>query len=186
MFQDFLRPIITPFELELALQDMPDWTGDYVLDFTRLLDVKEPAEDSASNDKDAGALAAEDEEETDAAAHDSNDEEFDRSTPLDQPVFSTITGTYRTPRRFGPSSSTLTSSSGAMQRLDSDPLSKQLAHTHLTNPNELFKNRSWVGLDPRIGMDKVAVLEEGRGGRAWGYEGEGERREKGEDVEGEQ
>lgn len=61
-----------------------------------------------------------------------------------------------------------------------------VTHGHLTNPSELFKARSWVGLDPRIGLDGVSQLEEGRGGRAWSYGGEGERREKGEGVEAKQ
>ena len=35
--QEFLRPIVTPFELQIALQAEPDWTGRYVLDFEQLL-----------------------------------------------------------------------------------------------------------------------------------------------------
>lgn len=47
-------------------------------------------------------------------------------------------------------------------------------HTNLPRPSELWKGRTWVGLDPRVGLDKVGVLEEGRGGRAWNYEEEKE------------
>lgn len=36
-FQEYLRPIITPYELEIALQPEPQWTGKYVLDFGELL-----------------------------------------------------------------------------------------------------------------------------------------------------
>lgn len=39
-FQDFLRPIITPFELEVALQAEGTWSGQYVLDFEKLLAAK--------------------------------------------------------------------------------------------------------------------------------------------------
>jgi diphthamide biosynthesis protein 2 len=35
--QEYLKPIITPYELELALQPEPEWTGRYVLDFNDLL-----------------------------------------------------------------------------------------------------------------------------------------------------
>lgn len=35
--QDFLRPIVTPYELEVAMQVEQSWTGRYVLDFGRLL-----------------------------------------------------------------------------------------------------------------------------------------------------
>ncbi|KAI8344718.1 diphthamide biosynthesis protein 2 [Chlamydoabsidia padenii] len=35
--KEFYRPIVTPFELEIALVKSKEWTGDYVLDFSRLL-----------------------------------------------------------------------------------------------------------------------------------------------------
>ena len=35
--KDFLRPIVTPYELELALRPAQAWTGRYVLDFEELL-----------------------------------------------------------------------------------------------------------------------------------------------------
>lgn len=35
--QEFYRPIITPYELEVALQAEGTWDGRYVLDFGRLL-----------------------------------------------------------------------------------------------------------------------------------------------------
>lgn len=35
--QEFYRPIITPYELEVALQAEGTWSGRYVLDFGRLL-----------------------------------------------------------------------------------------------------------------------------------------------------
>ncbi|KAF7328851.1 2-(3-amino-3-carboxypropyl)histidine synthase subunit 2 [Mycena venus] len=71
--RDFLRPIITPFELEVALQAEQSWTGRYVLDFDKLL------AESAGDD---------------APPPDSDDD-------ADQPVFSLITGTYRHAKRFG-------------------------------------------------------------------------------------
>ena len=35
--QEFLRPIITPYELEIALDAGRSWTGEYVLDFEKVL-----------------------------------------------------------------------------------------------------------------------------------------------------
>lgn len=35
--QEYLRPIITPYELELALQPEPTWSGKYVFDFEEIL-----------------------------------------------------------------------------------------------------------------------------------------------------
>lgn len=62
-------------------------------------------------------------------------------------------------------------------RSDSTTLS---VHAHVANPTEHFQNRTWVGLDPRVGLDKVSVLEEGRAGRAWGYEEEKKKEETAE------
>ncbi|KAL7415443.1 putative diphthamide synthesis protein-domain-containing protein [Mrakia frigida] len=184
--KDFLQPIITPFELELALQPSPEWTGDYVLDFTRLLEIV--ATEEESDHAEPELTEVEDASLPPKATETSSPtgdlpEEFDMEDPLNQPVFSTVTGTYRHPKRFGaPTSDLLNSTKSLSLRSTESQITK---HTHITNPSELFKARSWVGLDPRIGLDKVSALEEGRGGRAWGYEGEGERREKGKDDEDE-
>jgi len=36
-FKDFYRPIVTPFELSLALSPEPVWPGNYILDFERIM-----------------------------------------------------------------------------------------------------------------------------------------------------
>jgi diphthamide biosynthesis protein 2 len=35
--QEYYKPIVTPFELEVALQVEQSWSGKYVLDFEKLL-----------------------------------------------------------------------------------------------------------------------------------------------------
>ena len=75
-FQDFYRPIITPYELEVALQAESSWTGRYVLDFEELL-----AHSRESNGR----------------VDHPNDSEEDP----DQPIFSTITGKYRQRKQYG-------------------------------------------------------------------------------------
>ena len=47
--KDFYRPIVTPFELELACVKGREWTGEYELDFRRIL--PKLAEDLAKTDK---------------------------------------------------------------------------------------------------------------------------------------
>ncbi|KAJ7485139.1 putative diphthamide synthesis protein-domain-containing protein [Mycena galericulata] len=69
--RDFLRPIITPYELEVALQAKQSWTGRYVLDFGKLLEAAPNSQSDADSDD------------------------------PDQPVFSLITGKYRHAKRFG-------------------------------------------------------------------------------------
>lgn len=80
--QEFLRPIVTPFELELALTSK-SWTGDYILDFTALLssstfgqDHVDPSLDIGGSDEDAGQDGEE------------------------RPVYSATTGKYRHPKRY--------------------------------------------------------------------------------------
>ncbi|KAG5637479.1 hypothetical protein H0H81_004450 [Sphagnurus paluster] len=75
--KEFLRPIVTPFELEVALQAVPSWTGRYVLDFEHLLiNQQQKPELTQSGDK-------------------------NESDDPDRPVFSLVTGTYRHMRRYG-------------------------------------------------------------------------------------
>jgi len=71
--QDFFRPIVTPFELQLALQPSPMWTGEYVLDFDEVL-TRVPPAPSLDNDEEADP---------------------------DRPVFSLVTGRYRHAKRYG-------------------------------------------------------------------------------------
>ena len=71
--QDFFRPIVTPFELQLALQPSQTWTGDYMLDFDEVL-AHGPSNPSLDKDEDGDP---------------------------DRPMFSLITGGYRHAKRYG-------------------------------------------------------------------------------------
>lgn len=80
--QEFLRPIVTPFELELALTSK-SWTGDYILDFTALLS----STTFGQTHVDPSLRAA-----GDASDDDEGDE--------DRPIYSSTTGKYRHPKRY--------------------------------------------------------------------------------------
>ncbi|KAF9005199.1 putative diphthamide synthesis protein-domain-containing protein [Cyathus striatus] len=82
--KEFLRPIVTPFELDIALQTEQSWTGRYVLDF--------------------GKVIAESREE--------DGEEKEEEDP-DQPIFSLITGTYRHAKRYGGAGKTSEAKAGS-------------------------------------------------------------------------
>lgn len=71
--QDFFRPIVTPFELQLALGPSPMWSGEYVLDFDEVLARGPP---------------------------DPSPDEGEEDDP-DRPVFSLVTGKYRHAKRYG-------------------------------------------------------------------------------------
>jgi len=142
--RDFLRPIITPFELEVALQAEQSWTGRYVLDFEKLL-----AESAAD-------------EKTPELPPDSDDP--------DQPVFSLITGTYRHAKRFG----------GPAKGKETLPDERSSSSVILRNQDtavalpdsaaaQFLQERTFRGLEARVGEDAPSVLEQGRSGIARGY-----------------
>ena len=82
-----MRPIITPFELEIALQPEPTWSGDYVFDFDKLL----------KNARDKGrnlfiSVVYNVEIAQDDATEGTHDDE--------EPMFSLVSGTYRKAKRY--------------------------------------------------------------------------------------
>ncbi|KAJ7235093.1 putative diphthamide synthesis protein-domain-containing protein [Mycena haematopus] len=147
--RDFLRPIITPFELEVALQAEQSWTGRYVLDFEKLL-AESGADDATTPD----------------SPPDSDDP--------DQPIFSLITGTYRHAKRFGRSSEVKEtelpdepSSSVILRNQDTAVMLKDNAAE--VSSAQFFQERTFRGLEARVGQDAPSVLEQGRSGIARGY-----------------
>ncbi|KAJ7119648.1 putative diphthamide synthesis protein-domain-containing protein [Mycena epipterygia] len=139
--RDFLRPIITPYELEVALQAEQSWTGRYVLDFEKLL-------------SESGAEAA--------------DSPPDSDDP-DQPVFSLITGKYRHAKRFGgPGKGKETTaaepSSSVILRNQDNAVALPDSAAAL-----FLHERTYRGLEARVGEDAPSILEQGRSGIARGY-----------------
>jgi diphthamide biosynthesis protein 2 len=74
--QEFFRPIVTPFELQIALGVVAAWDGRYLLEFEKVL----------------GEVALE------AGSEDANQD--------DEPEFSLITGKYRQVKKYGDKTST--------------------------------------------------------------------------------
>ncbi|KAL6303608.1 putative diphthamide synthesis protein-domain-containing protein, partial [Sparassis latifolia] len=145
--KEFLRPIVTPFELEVALQTRPNWIGRYVLDFHRLL--------------------AEQQSHADASEHSAETEEEDPN----QPVFSPVTGTYRHAKRYGAAG---TNDAGNGAGVDSAVVlrNQENALATLTDSAaaQYLRSRTVQGLEVRIGADAPSVLEQGRSGIAKGYQ----------------
>ncbi|KAI8890934.1 diphthamide biosynthesis protein 2, partial [Backusella circina FSU 941] len=152
--KEFYRPIVTPFELEIALMKDKEWTGDYITDFSNLLPQLR----------------------TDDFTY---DEEHDNDASSDEePHFSLITGQYKSQpfNRVGSSrppqdengeliTSTLT---------DLTLRSKETSISMLLNSTagEYLKNRTYRGLEANIGQDEAAEVQEGLSGIARGYTAE--------------
>ncbi|KAL4261821.1 2-(3-amino-3-carboxypropyl)histidine synthase subunit 2 [Pleurotus pulmonarius] len=139
--KEFLRPIVTPYELQISLQAEPTWSGRYVLDFNGLLN--EPIQQDESNSDD----------------------------DTDKPVFSFMTGTYRHAKKYGaatPDIDTLTSSDSTSVVIRSqDNTVARLADSAAA---DFLSARSYQGLEMRLGEDAPGVLEQGRSGIARGYQ----------------
>ncbi|KAG1744907.1 putative diphthamide synthesis protein-domain-containing protein [Suillus paluster] len=140
--KEFLRPIVTPFELEVALQAEGTWSGRYVLDFGKLL--------AGDSDTDLGAI------------------DEDNGDDPDQPTFSLVTGKYRQAKRYGTQDNEMPmqGTSAALTLRNQDGAVSKLADSAAA----LFlHSRSYQGLETKIGEDLPSVLEQGRSGIARGY-----------------
>nr|XP_019049513.1 diphthamide biosynthesis protein 2 [Kwoniella bestiolae CBS 10118]OCF28443.1 diphthamide biosynthesis protein 2 [Kwoniella bestiolae CBS 10118] len=143
--KDFIRPIITPWELELALQgEGHAWEPEkWTLDLGKVLDGGNAAEKPTFN------------------GHNGEDDD-------DDPEFSLITGKMRTKKTFkGATDSTEIPSEG-IQSLTLRNQNFTLAKLESAGSNFLA-SRQFRGLEPRYGLDEPSLLEEGRSGVARGY-----------------
>ncbi|KAF9039326.1 diphthamide biosynthesis protein [Panaeolus papilionaceus] len=159
--KDYLQPIVTPFELEIALRDEVEWTGKYVLDFEQVL--KEASERSEENEA---------EKEGEIGEVDDG-----------RPKFSLVTGTYRPIKRYGAQSQDEKIDGHGGQDVDGDSalvLRNQegaLAKLGTSAAAHYLSTRTYQGLDPRLGVDEPSILEQGRSGIARGYQDDQEHQE---------
>jgi diphthamide biosynthesis protein 2 len=148
---------VTPYELEIALQAEQSWTGRYVLDFERLL---ADASEKLSNPCDL---------------HPTNDESLEtgQETDPDQPVFSLISGTYRQAKRYGNGKeqnhgvAPYDGSSTVVLRNQNNTVAQVATDSAA---GQFLQQRTYKGLELRLGEDAPSVLEQGRHGIARGYQ----------------
>ncbi|KAJ5959950.1 uncharacterized protein N7479_007100 [Penicillium vulpinum] len=172
---DFWRPVITPFELELALKDDSDrvWTGEWQSDFQAVLDA--PAQEVNGNGDDQG--------KSNAAVSDEDDMSEPESAP---PEFDLRTGRYvsnsRPMREPAPrasqvdgSSTTGPSAARALARRAKGDLA-MIGNTVSPGAEYLRSQRTWTGLGSDFNIqydeedpDDSTLVKEGRRGIARGY-----------------
>jgi diphthamide biosynthesis protein 2 len=204
VLQDFLRPIITPYELGLALLPEPEWTGRYVLDFETILAEAQIEKASSTTNGSNGTKSSH-------AGHggQEDDLESEGGEDDDRPQFSLVTGKYRTTKRYGgtsflvdisnfaafdasaypapykekstePNESStdviLRNQDSALAMVDSAAGAfflfdcRSSIEPNLRCPTgEFLLQRSWQGLERRLGEDAPSLLEQGRIGIARGY-----------------
>lgn len=147
--REFYQPVITPWELELALAPGRTWTGEYRTDFEEVL---------ASRDQAPGTHVSA-EESGEAPTRVSL---VDGSLKLNPKYQASVTDGVEEGGVIDDGSGILTTVGGS-RALISAKGSAAAYHAE----------REYKGLDPRIGETAVGPLVEGRGGIAKGYSGEG-------------
>ena len=188
--KDFWRPLITPFELEIALQDDTNrvWTGEWTADFTQLLDdaqARESAEKEAKTNNTNGANQQEGTQDVNA------DGDYDSEEESAPPEFDLRTGRYvshsrpmqqTTPKAVQQTSSDDTSGPTPASHALTKRANGALASVNgVVSPGAEFlqSKRTWVGLgsdynnpeseEGGTGSGHAAKMEEGRSGIARGY-----------------
>ncbi|ORX92879.1 diphthamide biosynthesis protein [Basidiobolus meristosporus CBS 931.73] len=139
--KEFYRPVVTPFELEIALSKTKEWTGDYVTEFQELI----------RGEANEGEAAAEDASESD-----------------DEPHFSLVTGQFKQSRKYGKQADN-DSITDAVKDLTLRDQNNQISTLLGSAAGEYLSTRSFRGLQQDLGESKVEKAEEGRAGIARGY-----------------
>lgn len=192
--KEFYRPVVTPYEAHVALSDGVEWTGEYLLDYARLLPRLAAGEQRAINATNAagavdpvGAVGAADAADAaDAAAH-LGDVELGGSDEDAPPTFSLLSGRLiakRTAASLDAEASARRDPSAAMptDRADGSDgtlsvTCGELAHggqySVARSGAEALARREYRGLDPRIGQHAPSRIVDGRSGIASGFAGEG-------------
>jgi len=114
--KEFFKPIITPYELEVALRQEISWTGRYVLDFGQVL------EEGKGNKQDVDEIRNNNNFQ---AKVDDEDTEGDAQQNFDKPQFSLVTGRYRHAKQYVTGIDTVTQSVPNLAGSDSVVLRNQ-------------------------------------------------------------
>ena len=129
--RDYLRPIITPFELDVALNSNREWTGEFFANFRDLLPQGKAFEDFGKSDKEGD--------------------------------ISLISGKIRT------------TDLNQDQTKTDDNYALSVQDTRITSlhqnggAGEFLSQRSWQGLEQKLGESEPSLAKEGQNGIAWEY-----------------
>ncbi|KAJ3266246.1 Diphthamide biosynthesis protein 2 [Chytriomyces hyalinus] len=156
--KEFMQPIVTPFELEIALVRGKEWTGQYETDLTKLAErIGLEADEELQRKLDLG----------------SEDED-------DEPHFSLMTGGYKSRKQYGNVEETQdaeagvdgeTSEGAVLLRNPAGAVSKFVMNS--AAGDFLNSKRTFKGLEVKLGETAVETANEGRAGVASGYSEEG-------------
>lgn len=143
--KDYYKPIVTPYEVQLALSPSEEWTGQYKTDFRELIPMLDQQTESADDE--------------------------DR----EKPFFSLVSGTYKTSsyatiaeRKATTYALAASGKADATSALQTKNDCAELTTYHNVAANFLA-TREYQGLEPRIGETPAHAAVEGSTGIARGY-----------------
>ena len=192
--KDFYRPVVTPYELHLALTDGAEWTGDYILDYARMLprlQADEAAGEAGEGDSAAGVVGGDDDVGGEGSLLEGEEVE---SAP---PQFSMLSGRligkraplgmqHQQPSIGGGTASAAAADGGAADggagsgsggtlaaASAGGVLARQGDYAIARTGAEVLARREYRGLEVRLGEHAPALVVEGRAGIASGFDGEG-------------
>ncbi|CAI2173044.1 15779_t:CDS:2 [Funneliformis geosporum] len=162
--KEFYRPIVTPFELEIALNPSKQWTGEYITDFQLLLSR-------------IGKLEYYQFISTILTQFyfmpGSSTEEFEKSVGEDdEPHFSLITGKYKQGRKYAIQDASVENVTGSIKDLTLRNQNTSVSTLLNSAAGDYLKSRTFRGLEQQIGETEIRLAEEGRSGIAKGYANE--------------
>ncbi|KAI8923793.1 putative diphthamide synthesis protein-domain-containing protein [Entophlyctis helioformis] len=182
--RDFLKPIVTPYELKVALDRNMEWdVAKYELDLVPV-DRVLVAEIDRVMARAAKKQARRKRQDATGANHHHDSEGGDDSDPDDEeesddePHFSLVTGTYKQRKQYvtvvasdGPSTTTTTTTSPDGATLVVRNQETSLSQFVATSAAAEFLNqkRTYRGLETRLGETTIADVQDGRRGIARGY-----------------
>ena len=165
--KSFYRPVVTPFELQLALSN-DEWSGEYILDYARLLPRLAPPPPPLAADAAADAATA---DAADAATDPAKaDADADDDDGCDLPPDHSLLSGRLLPAATPASAAAASAGGGILARTADGTLATAggafaLAHSGA----EALARRHFRGLDVRLGEHAPAVLQEGWSGIASGF-----------------
>ena len=158
-YNEYFKPIVTPYELMLALKDEMTWTGKWVTDYRSVLEELAEGED-AEEDREIDEDYSDEEPEFDPVTG-----KFVQSKPLRQQAYLQVTAE---------ADDITETASDAHQLVKKFSTTMTIKNTVLTLAAHL-QTRAWTGLgsdwkDDEDYDEEGAVVEQGRGGVARGYD----------------
>ena len=158
--KEFLQPVITPWELEIACNKELDWTGEYITDFKALLPggshYQPPSERRGEGeDEEVGDMSLVSGRSFNTTKLLSENYKLDRNT---------------SPDHFRMRGMGLGGNSGSGELMVVND--KTVASLHEGGGGQFLASKSWSGLEQKLGATKVTGVVEGTIGIAAGYEKE--------------